>query len=123
MEILISNKTLQIEQPGIGPICRQKKISRTRARLQTRRQSFPDCVRQACLPCRDLRTECDRCLRGAAFRISPIKAVLHQHHGITKAGSPNSWCARNVKVIRHHRNEHRQIEIALETPSEIEIAL
>src|SRR5258708_35772776 len=50
MEVFISNKTLQIEQPGVSPICGEEQIGRTRARLQTCRQSSSVCVRQVRSP-------------------------------------------------------------------------
>src|SRR6266550_1067516 len=74
MEILISNKTLQIEQPGVSPICGEEEI-------------------------------------------------VNEHHAIAKPRSPNGWCAPGIKVIRHYRNDHGQIKIAVEPPRKIEIAL
>src|SRR5256885_11681275 len=109
MEILISNKTLQIEQPGVSPICGQEEIGRARAGLQTRRQSSSVYVCQIRSSCRDLGTECDGCLGGAPFRISPIAAILNEHHAIAKPRSPNAWCAPGIKVIRHYRSEERRV--------------
>src|SRR5947207_9630596 len=93
MEILISNKTLQIEQPGVSPICGEEEIGRARAGLQTRRQSSSVYVCQIRSPCRDLGAECDGCLGGAPFRISAIEAILNEGHAIAKPRSPNGWCA------------------------------
>src|SRR5882762_10481536 len=123
MEILIGNKTPQIEQPGVSPICGEKEIGGARAGLQTRRKSFTTSVSQSGSPSRNLWAECDRCLGCPAFRVSPIEAILHEHHGIADSCSANGRCAWGVKAIGNHRNDQGQIKIAVEPPGEIEIAL
>jgi len=123
MEILIGNKTFQLEKPGVSPICGDEEIGRTRAGLQTGRKSFAISVGQGGCPSWNLWAERDRCLGCAAFRISPIEAILHEHHGIAEACSANGRCAWGVKAIGNHRNDQGQIKIAVEPPGEIEIAL
>jgi len=123
MEILISNKTSQIEKPGVCPIYREEQIGRTRTGLEARRQSFSICVGQVCSPCGDLGAYRDGCLCSAAFRISPVEAIFCEQQGIAKTYSTNGWSASGVKVIRYYRNENGQIKIAIETPGVIENGL
>src|SRR5260370_30421543 len=104
MEILISNKTLQIEKPGVSPICREEEIGRTGAGLQTRRQSFSVCVGQICSPRRYLGAKRNGRLRGAAFRIAPVRTVLYEHHGVAQACSASRWRVPGVKESRDYRD-------------------
>src|SRR5260370_40783937 len=99
MEILIGNKTLQIEKPGVSPICCEKEIGRTGTGLQTRRESFSVCVDQICSPCGDLGAKRDRRLRSAAFRILSGETIFYEQHGIAKRCSPNGWSVSCVRVM------------------------
>jgi hypothetical protein len=123
MEIFIRNETSQIEKPGVRPIYGEEQIGRTRTGLEARRQSYSICVGQVCSPCGDLGAKRDGCLRSAAFRISPVKAIFYEQQGIAKTCSPNGWPPSGVKVIRYYRNENGQIKIAIETPGEVENGL
>ena len=51
------------------------------------------------------------------------RTLFYEHHGIAQTCSSNGRCAGHFKVIRDNRNENRQIEIAIEAPREVEVAL
>ena len=123
MEILIGNKTPQIEQPGVCPVRSQKQIRGTRAGLQTSRQQTSPYVGQICAPCWNLGAERNGCLCRPALRISTVETVLYEHHGIAKPRSASGRCARHVKTIRDDWNENRQIKIAVKSPREVEVSL
>jgi hypothetical protein len=123
MEILVSHQSPEVEKSRVSPVRCQEQVGRTRAGLQTWRQPKGISVGQACTPCRNLGAERDRCLCSSSRRISPVEAILYEHHGIAKSSSPNCWCGRHLEVIGDDRKENRQIKIVAEPPREVEIGL
>ena len=61
-------------------------------------------------------------LGGPARRIAPIEAILHEDHRVAQSCAARSLRSRDVEVICDYGDENGQVEIAEESPGEIEIA-
>jgi hypothetical protein len=62
-------------------------------------------------------------LRSASFGIPPVEAVFDKYHRIAKTCPAHGFPirVRYFEMIGDHGHQHRQIKIAAEAPSEIEI--
>src|SRR5262249_1900872 len=120
MKVFISDKPLDVEEPRVSPICSDKEISRTGTGLQRSRQKNAVCALQIRSTRREFWACSDRYLCCASLRISPIESVLHQGHYVAETRSAGSR-RDSVKVICDDRNNKRQIEVTVKTPSEVEI--
>src|ERR1700680_2824456 len=125
MKTLVGDKPPDVEKPGVSPVRREEEIGGPRARLQACGQAISSGIAQVCLACWKLGANRNGGLCGSTRGIPPVEPVFYKHHRIANACPSN--CDPNaaacIKMVCYHWNQSSQIEIAIEAPGEVEIAL
>jgi len=124
MEILVGDKTPEIEEPGVSPIhCHKRNRWSPNRAADSQAAVFRLCQANP-FACRNFGADRHGCLRSATFGIPAVEAVFYEHHCIAKtctAGYRISIRIWHFEMVGHHGHQHRQIKIAAEPPGEVEI--